>query len=277
MEQGNYLALEYGEIRNPLCNVHRSRGTLPATRLHYHDFYQIYLLVKGALRHETPSDAQVLYSGDCFVIPPAFPHRIRRLAEDTEFYAFSFRREFLWGAADPAAVALLETLTPGDARLKISLSGTQLSGLEQLLEYSLKEFTAQQPGWETAVRGILTAVLVLLSREAPEPADQGIRECVAYLDAHISQPICLADLLQRCHLSASTFYRSFRAFTGKSFRAYVADKRLEKACGMLRDTDIPVTRIGELCGFGDHAGFYRAFTARTGVSPRRFRENGQSK
>jgi hypothetical protein len=217
MEQGNYLALEYGEIRNPLCNVHRSRGTLPATRLHYHDFYQIYLLVKGALRHETPSDAQVLYSGDCFVIPPAFPHRIRRLAEDTEFYAFSFRREFLWGAADPAAVALLETLTPGDARLKISLSGTQLSGLEQLLEYSLKEFTAQQPGWETAVRGILTAVLVLLSREAPEPADQGIRECVAYLDAHISQPICLADLLQRCHLSASTFYRSFRAFTFPRF------------------------------------------------------------
>lgn len=275
MEQANYLALEYGSIRSPLCNIHRSRGTLPAARLHYHDFYQIYLLIKGQLRHETQTDAQILYSGDCFVIPPEFPHRIQRMAEDTEFYAFSFRREFLSASTDPAVGGLLEKLTPKDTRLKISLPGNRLSGLEQLLEYSLREFTAQQEGWETAVRGMLTAILVLLSREAPELADseKGFRECIAYLDAHICEPVRINDLLARYHVSASTFYRRFRALTGKSFRDYVTQKRLEKACMLLRDTDIPVRSVGGMCGFSDHAGFYRVFVAHTGVSPRKYREN----
>jgi len=116
---------------------------------------------------------------------------------------------------------------------------------------------------------------VLLSREAPAPTDNGIRECVAYLDAHICEPVSVSGLVERCHLSVSAFNRSFRDYTGKNFRTYVADKRMEKACSLLRDTQIPAARIGELCGFADYAGFYRAFVARTGVCPRKYRENGR--
>lgn len=276
MENAKYLALEYGSIRSPLCNVHRSRGTQPAARFHYHDFYQIYFVIKGILRHETRTEAETLYSGDCFVIPPDFPHRIRRLAEDTEFYAFSFRREFLTASADPAAVALLEKLTPGHTRPRLSLSAEQLSGLEQLLVYCLREFSGQREGWETAVRGVLTAILVLLSRQSPEPADpeNGIWECIAYLDAHICEPVPVSRLLEQYHFSASTFHRSFCRCTGRSFRDYVTEKRMEKACALLRQTRLPAARIAELCGYADYAGFYRAFAGRTGVSPRKYRQMG---
>lgn len=276
MEKAKYLALEYGSIRNPACNVHRSQGTAPASRMHYHDFYQIYFLIRGRLEHTSLTDSSTLYSGDCFVIPPEFPHRIWQQTEETEFYAFSFRREFLISGADPSVGALLDKLTPEDTRLRISLFGWHRMVLEQMMQYSLQEFTAQQMGWETAIRGVLTTMLVLLSREAPDaaPRHTAIRQCIAYLDAHICEPVSQAFLLEKFHFSASTFHRSFVAYTGKNFRTYVREKRLDQACILLRDTDLPAARIAEICGFGDYAGFYRAFAARTKVSPREYRQYG---
>lgn len=270
MEKPKYLALEYGKIRNPLCNVHKSQGTLPATRLHYHDFYQIYFLIKGSLIHHVADAESVLYSGDCFILPPDTPHRIEKTGADTLFYSFSFREEFLPRELNASFLTI--------ARLGKTLDSKTLIRAEKLLSCALEEFEAQQPGWEAALRGLLAAILVLLSRtEETEKArrqEDAIAECIQFIQENLGSSLLLADLQKQYHLSASTFYRQFRRRTGENFREYVLGKRIERACMLLRQTRLPVCQVAAQCGFGNYAGFYRAFRERTGISPKEYRCSG---
>lgn len=265
MEKAKYLALEYGKIRNPLCNVHKSQGTLPATRLHYHDFYQIYFLIKGKLIHHREGSEHLLQSGDCFILPPNTPHWIERVGKDTLFYSFSFREEFL---PRKLSVPCLTDMT---------LDSAALIRAEKLLGCALEEFEAQQPGWEDALRGMLTAVLAMVSRtEGTRRARQQedtITDCIQYIHENLGSVLLLEELRRRYHLSASTFYRQFRRRTGESFREYVQGKRIERACLLLRQTQLPLSQIAAQCGFGNYSGFYRAFRERTGIPPREYRDH----
>ena len=272
MVQYKYLSMEYGSIHSEFCNIHKSSGTLPATKMHYHDFYQIYFITKGKMLHRTPEQQCLLLSGDCFIIPPHFPHSIEKGKESPEFYAFSFRPDFL----DVAVLSLLPQLqTPETLRLGLSLSGGEIHMLEQLLECCLREFEQQSFGWETAVKGMLQAILVLFSRAYSDThpvfvGQSAIIECVQYVDTHFREDIRLDKLLSRYHFSVSGFYRAFRDMTGKSFRQYLTQKRMEHASFLLRSTNLSLQAVADQCGYADYSAFYRAFCKHTGLNPAQY-------
>jgi len=285
MSNYKYLSMEYGVFRNADCNIHKSHGTLPAMQMHYHDFYQIYLITKGQLNHSTPSDQIILNSGDCFIIPPSFPHCIGRGTETPEFYSFSFRRNFLPESAveHPPVKALMELLSPESLKLGLSLSSRDVHLLEQLLSHALEEYEGQRNGWECAVQGILSAILVILARaytpdghgDIPSPA--AIQDSISYINQHFRENLRLEDILSRFHFSASGFYRAFRAHTGKSFQEYLTDCRTGLACTLLQDTDKPISVIANLCGSWDYTTFYRSFRKKTGMPPAKYRQARRQK
>lgn len=272
MAQYKYLPMEYGSIRSDFCNIHKSSGTFPATRMHYHDFYQIYFITKGQLLHRSAQQQVLLRSGDCFIIPPQFVHSIGKGQEAPEFYAFSFRPDF----SDASVLGLLPQLqAPETLRLGLKLSGGEIQAPEQLLECCLREFLQQAPGWETAVKGMLQAILVLFARAYgdahPVSSHQSaVMECIQYVDAHFREDIHLETLLSRFHFSVSGFYRAFREMTGKSFQQYLTQKRLEQACYLLRSTDLPLQTVAVQCGYGDYSVFYRAFRKHVGLNPSQY-------
>lgn len=270
MESAKYLALEYGKIRNPSCNVHKSQGTLPATHLHYHDFYQIYFLIKGKLIHYCGSDECLLHSGDCFILPPNVAHRIEKTGTDTLFYSFSFREAFLpQGVTAPCLT---------ESHVCLTLDGDNLIRTEKLLRCALEEFEGQQSGWEDALRGLLMAVLAIASRaentgRSRQWEGDAVADCIQYIQENLDSALLLEDLQQQYHLSASTFYRQFRRRTGESFREYVQGKRIERAYMLLRQTQLPLLQVAQQCGFGNYSGFYRAFREKTGLSPKEYRDH----
>lgn len=272
MSQYKYLPMEYGPIRSDFCNIHKSSGTFPATRMHHHDFYQLYFITKGQLLHRSSRQQSLLRSGDCFIIPPQFPHSIEKGQQAPEFYAFSFRPDF----PQTAVPGLLPQLqTPETLRLSLSLSGGEVHMLEQLLGCCLREFEQQAPHWETAVKGMLQAILVLFSRayadEHPVSSrHSAITECLSYVDAHFHEPLRLEELLHRYHFSPSGFYRAFREATGKNFQQYLTQKRLEQAVFLLRSTNLPLQTVAVQCGYEDYSVFFRAFRKHWGLTPSQY-------
>ncbi len=53
---------------------------------------------------------------------------------------------------------------------------------------------------------------------------------------------------------------------------YLLRARVQRAIGLLANTDRPVTGIAFDVGFGDLSNFVRTFHRAAGVSPRRFRD-----
>ena len=274
-----YLSIQYGKINNFCCNVHKSSGTSSAKEMHYHDFFQIYFVTSGTLIHHSEHDDIKLVSGDCFIVPPFFKHYISTEDNSPVFYSFSFREEFL--SADiiqnKIIKELLDILTPQNTLLKLSLEHNKIQQLKNLLEYSLLEFEEQLPGWECSLNGLLSYILILFSRTYSSGAislfntDFTMQDCIEYINFHYKENINLQELLDKFHFSHSTFLRLFHSNTGKSFRSYLIEKRIEYACKLLRETNKSISAICNECGYWDYSSFYRAFYNKTQISPFKYR------
>ena len=85
----------------------------------------------------------------------------------------------------------------------------------------------------------------------------------------------LNDVAQRLGLTAAETSRAIKEGSGKHFRAYVNEFRLEAVKRKLRDPDyrsVSVLAISLESGFNSESSFYRVFKAATGLSPTDFRQ-----
>ena len=63
--------------------------------------------------------------------------------------------------------------------------------------------------------------------------------------------------------------------TGKSFRQLLNQCRLQKACRLLKETDMEIARIAENTGFSTVQHFSRVFSSINGLSPRKYRQKNR--
>ena len=128
----------------------------------------------------------------------------------------------------------------------------------------------------------LERLLVLLLLEgqgrraaAPAPpAARGIASaCVhraeAYMQAHVEDPMCLADIARAAQVPVRTLLDSFKRFRDHSPMQYLKEMRLELARRRLQRPDA-ATRVSAValdCGFVHLGRFSQAYSRRFGESP----------
>lgn len=96
-----------------------------------------------------------------------------------------------------------------------------------------------------------------------------------YIDAHMGADISLADLAGLLALPIDTFARQFRATTGLSPYAYVIKRRVEQACLLLRETDLPISEIALVLGFSSQSHFTTAFRRAKSTTPLVYRAHAR--
>jgi AraC-like DNA-binding protein len=102
-------------------------------------------------------------------------------------------------------------------------------------------------------------------------AERRIDRLLSWLQAHLGEPIRLADAAAVVHVSPAAFSRFFKRHTGKTFVTYMNDLRCSEACVQLRQSRAPVAHIAAACGFVNFAHFARQFKRRMGSSPSGYR------
>ena len=83
--------------------------------------------------------------------------------------------------------------------------------------------------------------------------------------------ISLKTLAARYRVSPAYLGTIFRQQTGWYFNDYLAEARLTRAAGLLKDTDLKVREIVDRTGFSSQTYFNRSFKRRFGVSPLSYR------
>jgi len=114
----------------------------------------------------------------------------------------------------------------------------------------------------------------MLPRESRSEYERRIHRVLAFVDAHLDEPLALERLAEVASFSPFHFHRLFTAWCGETLGDYLRRRRLE--VGALRLATQP--RLGVLdvalgVGFGSGEAFARAFRQRFGVSPTEWREN----
>ena len=101
--------------------------------------------------------------------------------------------------------------------------------------------------------------------------DRRIRLVLALL-AEPLEVIRVHDLAARVGVGASRLGHLFKREVKMSIRAFVRERRLAKAVGLLASTNAPISAISFDAGFPDISNFNHPFKKRFGVSPTRYRE-----
>jgi len=90
-------------------------------------------------------------------------------------------------------------------------------------------------------------------------------------DRDYTEPLDLEALARAAHVSPRHFSRSFRRTFGESPYQYLLRRRLERACHLLRSTEMSVAEVCLAVGFSGVGSFTTTFRRRLGVTPGTYR------
>ena len=122
----------------------------------------------------------------------------------------------------------------------------------------------------------ILAELCRLGTAPLAPAKGGLapwaeRRCLELLRARLSQDISLDELAAEVQLSTFHFARMFKQSVGVPPRVYLTRLRLQKACELLEETDLPITAIALEVGYSSNQVLARVFIKHQRMSPSDYR------
>lgn len=287
-EMGMSMAELYGrlEMKERFVELHRLEGTPRiSSASHCHGFSEI-LFCQNTCGAEcvVGRDRYRLQRGDVVLIPPEVNHCLRfpdNSGEGFSGYVIWLSQEY---SSNMAEVYPHYQFQGSKSGTMIRTAGTVWEPVGELFRGVSGELELRNPGWESAVGGLMTLLLTQIGRaaydlgqgprtvEKPELLDR----ILLYVEGQLGGKITLEDTANRFWVSQSTITHLFHEKMGISFYKYVTRRRLAEAKNLIRE-GMPMEKVASRVGFGDYSAFYRAFRQEFGISPRDFRAQSLKK
>ncbi|MGI9434094.1 MAG: GlxA family transcriptional regulator [Geminicoccaceae bacterium] len=102
-----------------------------------------------------------------------------------------------------------------------------------------------------------------------------LRDAIRVMGSHLEDPLSVPDIAEAVGLSQRQLERLFADHTGVSPIGYYRDIRLDRARGLITQTDMPVLEVALASGFVSPEHFSRAYRVRFGIAPRDDRIEGR--
>ncbi|MFT6792578.1 MAG: AraC-like DNA-binding protein [Rubritalea sp.] len=92
-----------------------------------------------------------------------------------------------------------------------------------------------------------------------------------WIQQRLGENITIAGWSAACGLNTDYFSRLFKTHTGMTPRAWLIERRLQRACQLLASADETVEEVAYQCGFNCPFHFSRSFKRRFGIPPASYR------
>ena len=102
-----------------------------------------------------------------------------------------------------------------------------------------------------------------------------VREAIILMQRNLEEILSLAEIARYLNVSQRHLQRLFARYTGKTPVRFYLDLRLDRARGLVTQTEISLTEIAGSCGFNRSEPFSRAYRKRFGLTPSRDRTEGR--
>ena len=264
--------------------VYEKQGApLGAATFHYHNFYEIIYVLEGEYSSLIENQTYHLHKGDFLLIDQNVMHKYHFEEKKHD----SSKRILLW-----VTEQLLQQLSKNDMDLTACFKerGSCAYHFPVYYEEMLRGYLvrlAMAEGMEGEMkgakkvldRGYLTLFFVYLNnlchrqeywfRDENVVKHPMVGQVLSYVEEHITENITVDELAELVHMSKYHFLRKFKELTGMTVHGFVTNKRLIKACELLKEGE-SITQVTQECGFTDYSSFLRNFKSTFGVAPGKY-------
>lgn len=255
------LLFSYNVTQNPKAD---------SFRLHAHDRPEIYYFIGGGASYLVEGTEYKLRPKDVLIMRQSEVHRVIISGEHSPYERFSINFAPELFADNPSL------LTPFYERPlgKLNRYGREnfSSDLYRLALESIYSRTDIAENAHSLICSALTSFLMELRcafdglKKDEKDGDYMGTELLSYVNDSIFDDITLSGVSEKFYLSKTHLNRKFKLMTGSTFWNYVKIKRLIAAREEIR-RGASAQDAARACGYNDYSAFYRAYTARFGISP----------
>ncbi|MCR5304771.1 MAG: AraC family transcriptional regulator [Lachnospiraceae bacterium] len=245
---------------------------------HLHGYFELLYLQHGRARSTVIDTVSILSEGDLLLVTPYTLHSNRYEGKGfNDRYALYFNYEKL----DPRILPYLPFNSERPPRpLHLSVNPESRESFESALSSMLQLFLQNEEYSDILLDHMFQQFMMTLSSMCSVPSESprygsteiALLESIKHIEEHFSEDLSLNDVASFTGFSPSYYSRKFKVLTGKGFREYRDELRLNKAASLLRGTDMSISEISARCGFSSSTYFGDAFKAARGVSPSGYRK-----
>jgi AraC family transcriptional regulator len=102
-----------------------------------------------------------------------------------------------------------------------------------------------------------------------------LRLALEYIEEYLSLELKTGNIAGAAGLSKYHFGKAFKQSMGMTLHRYVLSRRIRRAQGLLRKTNLPLAAVAAAAGFSNQSHLTTLFSVRTGVSPNLYRQNAR--
>ncbi|UPK46788.1 AraC family transcriptional regulator [Paenibacillus pabuli] len=254
------------------------------------DVFDLIVCAKGALYMEEDGHRYEIAEGMMLVLEPGKDHRGYRPTDvQTEVYWIHFQlpsvQKMILKEKTTWEQPLLQQTDqdieapPGVIEIP-KFAAVDLRNLEPLMKemLDLHHVLTRQRSFELHV--LLGQFLLQLQKgmrqNSPQARSYFLSEKVAkYIGQRLEQPFDSGMMERDLLYHFDYLARCLKQYTGMSPLQYRHHLQIEKAKRLLSHSELPLKRIGELCGLQDHNYFTRLFKRQTSLTPGEYRKKHQ--
>lgn len=188
---------------------------------------------------------------------------------------------FATASFDPAATPVAEFFRSREATFRpiVDFQNDPLRDTLSKMRYAAENSEFQSRAYGKHLVSLLILEVLQLNRDGLlplKPVTGGLAPKTAgrvqdYIEAHLGEDIDIENLAALANLSFFHFNRAFKATFGQPPYRYILKRRIDRAKRLLIETDLPIAKIAEDCGFGGATQFGRMFRIFCEQSPREWR------
>ena len=261
---------DYGTDGNHIVNCGHSLQSHPLATSdqysrHFHDNYELLLLIKGDVHYSVDGNRYVLRPYDVLLIPPTKYHFLIPMSdEDYESYVINLK-------IDTDQNERLQKLFSPPYILNISNDKT-VRRMFEMLDYYFNEFSLED--FKEASWHLVNELLICLSYKAKDELDNKqaietdslITKITAYINENIEKELNARVIAREVNFSESYVQNHFSKMMGIGLKQYINQKKIYAAYMDIKGGMSPNV-AAQKYNFVDYSSFFRHYKKTFGSSP----------
>jgi len=245
--------IHYEMIDSPVVELMEAPYGFDMKNQHYHDTYEIFLLLEGERYVFFNDECHRLQAGDLFIVEPYVLHSTTNLSPTfLKRYLIHISPNLLLPIlTDTEVEKLFKRFSTCIIRLDDSWKNRIYAFFDQVDMYSKRTDKRGAKLMHAAIFQLLDGIDTVLQEKIsattvsqnPKIQKNEILTAINYVNGHYAEPITLDFITEYVHMSKSNFCLAFRKVTGETFAQYLNKYRITKVHQLLVETNLPLSEI----------------------------------